>query len=84
MVYQRALPDMPVVPLPFMAWQLPQALQPLQAPQAAQFPPQGLLPAFRSRTMLRISKPTINTRAAINAIFTRLTDNQFNMRSLPY
>ena len=50
---------------------LAQALHPLQAPQ---LPPQELLPAFLSRTMPRIKKPTTRTMTAIRTMLMRLAD----------
>ena len=54
---------------------LAQALHPLQAPQLPpQLPPQELLPAFLSRTMPRIKKPTTRTMTAIRTMLMRLAD----------
>ena len=45
-----------------------QALQPLQAPQPAQLPPQLGFPAFLSRIMLRIKRPVTSTMTAMRMI----------------
>ncbi len=62
-------------------WHLPQALH---APQAAQFPPQELLPVFLSRIILRISRNVTAAMTAMRTILIRLADSQASMGSHPF
>ena len=68
----------------FKVLQCAQELHPLQAPQEAQLPPQELLPAFLSRIMLRISRPTIRTMTATRTILIRLAESHVSTGSHPF
>ena len=67
-----------------IAAQLPQELHPLQAPQPAQLPPQESFPAFLSRIMLRIIRPTVSAMTATRKILMRLAHSHVNTESHPY
>ena len=76
---QGALPDTLFILLFIVAafiLQLPQVLQPTQAPQEAQLPPQERFPAFLSRTMPRISRATINVMTATSIRLIQLAESQ--------
>ena len=57
---------------------------PLHAPQEEQFPPQEHFPAFRSRIMLRIARPTASTRTATITRLTRLPVSHESTVTPPY
>jgi hypothetical protein len=60
------------------------ALQPVQAPQQAQLPPQGLFPAFLSRIMLRIRRPIISAITAIRRRLIQFAEIHMIIASHPF
>ena len=59
-------------------------LQPVQAPQQAQLPPQGLFPAFLSRIMLRIRRPIISAITAIRRRLIQFAEIHMIIASHPF